>query len=397
MKAMTIALLNDTRPDSKTMALRGRAAVSNADGRFEKQRRSIFDDGWNTQADRPTAKTTSVHLERPKAIITRNQSPDVPFDRSINAYRGCEHGCIYCFARPSHAYMGLSAGQDFETEIFAKPNAAALLEREITRPGYKPGTIAMGTNTDPYQPVEKTQRITRSLLEVMLKHRHPVSITTKNHLITRDMDLLEELARLDLLTVHMSITTLNHQLARKLEPRAATPARRLDAVKALSDAGVRVGVMVAPIIPALTDHEIDWILAASKNAGASEAGWVMLRLPGEVAPLFEQWLNKNAPDRKERVLRAVKDIRAGALNDPRFGSRMQGSGPWADIIKQRFDKAARRHGLSPRPADAVAAPTTLSLFKAGAAPAARARLKKRPLKAPSKPPIAVQGDQLSLF
>lgn len=380
-----------------TTSLRGRAATSNESGRFERQRRSIFDDGWNTQAARPAAKQTSVHIERPKAIITRNQSPDVPFERSINAYRGCEHGCIYCFARPSHAYMGLSAGQDFETEIFAKPNAADLLEREITRPGYEPKVIAMGTNTDPYQPVEKTQRITRALLEVMLKHRHRVSITTKSHLITRDIDLLEELARLDLVTVHMSVTTLNHQLARTLEPRAATPARRLDAMRELANAGVRVGVMVAPVIPALTDHEIEWILAAAKNAGASEAGWVMLRLPSDVAPLFQQWLNVNAPDRKDRVLRAVKDVRDGGLNDPRFNSRMHGTGPWADIIKQRFIKAARRNGLLPKSADAAPAVPTLSLFKASAAPALRKRATKRPIHAATKPATPAPSEQLQLL
>lgn len=344
-------------------ALRGRAAVSNETSRFERQRRSIMDDGWDTPARRPGRKATTLHRERAKAIITRNQSPDVPFEQSVNAYRGCEHGCIYCFARPSHGYMEFSSGQDFETEIFAKPNAADLLEAEITRPGYQPRTIAMGTNTDPYQPVEKTQRITRALLEVLLQHGHPVSITTKSHLVTRDIDLLSALAKRELVTVHISITTLNTKLARQMEPRASSPARRLDAIRALTEAGIPAGVVVAPVIPALTDHEMDWILAAAKDAGACQAAWIMLRLPGEVAGLFEQWLSVNAPDRKDRVLHALTDMRGGKLNDPNFGTRMRGNGPWADIIAQRFLKAARRHKLlAAKPNQASQPNAALTLF-----------------------------------
>ncbi|MEM6683889.1 MAG: PA0069 family radical SAM protein [Pseudomonadota bacterium] len=334
------------RQSFEGLTLRGRGAGSNASGRFERHRRSVMDDGWNSLALHPDRKPTTTHIERPKAIITRNQSPDVPFEHSVNAYRGCEHGCIYCFARPSHAYMGLSAGQDFETEIFIKPNAAALLEAEITRPGYTPRSIAMGTNTDPYQPIEKTQQLTRSVLEVLLKHRHPVSITTKSDRILKDLDILAALDKHKLVHVMLSVTTLQHQLCRRMEPRAASPAQRLRAIGALSAAGIPTGVMVAPVIPGLTDHELDWILAAAKDAGAGSAAWIMLRLPGEVAPLFEQWLSTHYPDRKGKILNALRDIRGGKLNDPRFGARMRGRGALAHMIKQRFLKAARRHGLT---------------------------------------------------
>lgn len=341
-------------------ALRGRAAQSNQTSRFESHKRSIMDDGWNTLAQRPSRKPTTLHVDNAKAVLTRNQSPDVPFEQSVNAYRGCEHGCIYCFARPSHSYMGLSAGQDFETEIFTKPNAAALLEREITRPGYRMRTIAIGTNTDPYQPAEKTQRITRALLEVLQRHQHPVSITTKSHLVTRDIDILSAMAADGLAQVEMSITTLNHRLARQMEPRASSPARRLEAVRALSQAGIQCGVMVAPVIPALTDHELDWILAAAKDAGAQSAGWIMLRLPGEVAGLFEQWLQSAQPERKNRVLAALRDMRGGKLNDPRFGERMRGHGPWAALIAQRFNTAAKRNALSPKRMNAQERPAHMA-------------------------------------
>lgn len=383
-------------PNHHAQTLRGRAALSNESGRFERHRRSIVDDGWGTLSQAAHSKQATLHHESAKAIITRNQSPDVPFEQSINAYRGCEHGCIYCFARPSHSYMGLSAGQDFETEIFAKPNAAELLEREITRPGYRPRTIAMGTNTDPYQPAEKTQRITRALLEVMLRHKHPVSITTKSHMVTRDLDVLSALAADGLAKVHISITTLNHRLARQMEPRAASPARRLDAVRTLAQAGIPTGVMVAPVIPALTDHEIDWILAAAKEAGAREAGWVMLRLPGDVAPLFEQWLGKAQPERKARVLNALKEMRGGRLNDPRFGARMRGIGPWADIISQRFLKAARRHKLANTTTASAEARSSLpDLFSPNTAQAKRAQ--KAPKKRQGPPQKPCHEQQLSLF
>jgi len=383
----------------RTHALRGRAAVSNASGRFERQRRSDVDDGWNTLASQPVRKPTTVHIEHPRAIITRNQSPDVPFEQSVNAYRGCEHGCIYCFARPSHGYMGLSSGQDFETEIFAKPNAAALFEAEITRAGYHPRVIAMGTNTDPYQPIETTQRITRSLLEVAVKHRHPISITTKSDRILRDIDLISDLAKDGLASVMLSVTTLNHTLSRRIEPRAATPAKRLEAIRQLVEAGIPTGVLVAPIIPALTDHEIDWILAASKDAGAQSAGWVMLRLPGEVAPLFTQWLNTHYPERQKRILNALKDMRGGKLNDPQFGSRMRGQGPWADMIKQRFQRAARRHGMktSSDTAYPMIAASKLPLFSdAHAAPVPIQRHDSAP-KGVSKPAETASEIQLSLF
>jgi DNA repair photolyase len=377
-------------------ALRGRAAPSNQTGRFETHKRSIMDDGWDTLAQRPARKPTTLHIDNAKAVLTRNQSPDVPFEQSVNAYRGCEHGCIYCFARPSHSYMGLSAGQDFETEIFMKPNAAALLEREITRPGYKMRTIAMGTNTDPYQPAEKTQRITRALLEVLQRHQHPVSITTKSHLVTRDTDILSAMAADGLARVEISITTLNHRLSRQMEPRAASPARRLDAVRALSQAGIPCGVMVAPVIPALTDHEMDWILAAAKDAGAQSAGWIMLRLPGEVAGLFEQWLQTAQPERKNRVLAALRDMRGGKLNDPRFGERMRGHGPWAALIGQRFYKAAKRNGLSIKSMKAQAAlPHTADLVSA--LKPRHEPTRKRPKRAPAAQKMQPHEQQLSLF
>ncbi|MGD1956676.1 MAG: PA0069 family radical SAM protein [Sphingomonadales bacterium] len=324
---------------------RGRGAVSNQTGRFEKARRSLFDDGWNTVDTAPKQLSTEVHLETPRAIITRNTSPDVPFEQSLNAYRGCEHGCVYCFARPSHAYMGLSAGLDFETQLFAKPNAASLLEKEITRPGYVPKTIALGTNTDPYQPIERQLRLTRQILEVLERHTHPVSIVTKSDRILDDLELIARLAKKGLVSVGISITTLDRKLARTLEPRAATPARRLAAMEALAAKGVPVTVMMAPVIPALTDHEIERILAAAANAGAHHAAWVMLRLPGEVAPLFSQWLGRHAPDKKARVLGHLRAMRDGKLNDPRFGHRMRGAGPYADLIQRRFTLAAKRHGL----------------------------------------------------
>ncbi|MEM7571011.1 MAG: PA0069 family radical SAM protein [Pseudomonadota bacterium] len=324
---------------------RGRAALNNDSGRFEAQTRVPFDDDWGTRAGDATSIETTLHTETPRAIITRNTSPDIPFEQSINAYRGCEHGCVYCFARPSHAYMGLSAGLDFETEIFTKPNAAALLEKEITRPGYVQKTIALGTNTDPYQPAERRLRLTQQILEVLDRHDHPVSITTKSDRILDDLEVLRSLSDKGLVRIALSVTTLDHRLARTLEPRAATPARRLDALAKLSEAGIPTCVMVAPVIPGLTDHEIERILAASANAGVTDAAWVLLRLPGEVSALFEQWLSRHAPDRKNRVLSALRALRGGKLNDPRFGERLRGNGPVADLLSQRFKAAARRHGL----------------------------------------------------
>ncbi|MGO4437642.1 PA0069 family radical SAM protein [Rhizobium sp. RAF56] len=326
---------------------RGRGAGLNPTGRFEPLSRELVDDGWETLEDLPPFKT-EVQVERPRTAITRNTSPDIPFDRSINPYRGCEHGCIYCFARPTHAYMGLSAGLDFEAKLFAKPDAAKLLERELAKPGYKPRVIAIGTNTDPYQPIEKEWRIMRQILEVLNKAHHPVSIVTKSAMVMRDIDILSELASRNLVRVSLSVTTLDRKLARSMEPRAATPTRRLEAIKALSDAGIPTSIMVAPIIPALNDHEIERILEAGKAAGAREAGYVILRLPLEVSPLFRDWLLQNYPDRYRHVMSLVRSMRGGKDYDAEFGKRMKGAGPYAWQISRRFEMATKRLGLTRR-------------------------------------------------
>ncbi len=326
---------------------RGRGAGLNPTGRFEPLSRELVDDGWETLEDLPPFKT-EVQVEKPRTAITRNTSPDIPFDRSINPYRGCEHGCIYCFARPTHAYMGLSAGLDFEAKLFAKPDAAKLLERELAKPGYKPRVIAIGTNTDPYQPIEKEWRIMRQILEVLNKAHHPVSIVTKSAMVMRDIDILSELASRNLVRVSLSVTTLDRKLARSMEPRAATPTRRLEAIKALSDAGIPTSIMVAPIIPALNDHEIERILEAGKAAGAREAGYVILRLPLEVSPLFRDWLLQNYPDRYRHVMSLVRSMRGGKDYDAEFGKRMKGAGPYAWQISRRFEMATKRLGLTRR-------------------------------------------------
>lgn len=326
---------------------RGRGSISNESGRFEPLRRAMFDDGWAAEEIVPRL-VTEVTEEKPKSIITRNQSPDVPFDRSINPYRGCEHGCVYCFARPTHAYMGLSPGLDFESRLFAKPNAAEVLEKELARKNYEPRPIAMGTNTDPYQPIEKDRKITRSILKVLASHNHPVTIVTKSRLVVRDLDILAPMAQKGLVKVAVSVTTLDRKLASTLEPRAATPQRRLDAIKLLSDAGVPAGVMFAPVIPALNDHEMEQVLAAAAHAGAREAGYILLRLPLEVADLFGEWLEEYFPDRKARVLNRLMGLRGGRLNDPRFKSRMKGGGFEADLMKQRFSNLCRRHKMNAR-------------------------------------------------
>ena len=323
---------------------RGRGAALNPDGRFEAQRREIVDDGWRTIEELEPFRT-EVQVEKPRAIITRNESPDIPFDRSINPYRGCEHGCIYCFARPTHSYMGLSAGLDFESKLFAKPDAARLLERELSRPGYKPRTIAIGTNTDPYQPVEREWRIMRQILEVLDKANHPVVVVTKSSLILRDIDILQRMAERGLAKVGISVTTLDRQLSRSMEPRAATPSRRLDTIRALSDAGIPVAVMMAPIIPALNDHEIERVLESGKAAGAREASYVLLRLPFEVSPLFREWLLRNYPDRYRRVMSLIRSMRDGKDYDSEFGKRMKGAGPYAWQIGRRFELATKRLGL----------------------------------------------------
>lgn len=328
-------------------ARKGRGAVSNHIGRFEPTTAERVDDGWETAADLAEEPLrTTVTEEFPKTIITTNQSPDIPFDRSINAYRGCEHGCIYCFARPTHAYHGLSPGLDFETRLFAKPDAAKLLEAELSKPRYQPKTIQMGTNTDPYQPIERTRRITRSLLEVFSRFSHPVGITTKSDMIVRDIDILAPMASKKLAAAALSVTTLNGDLARRLEPRCPRPDKRLNAVRQLTDAGIPVAVMVAPVIPGLNDHEIEGILTEARAAGAVAADYVMLRLPLEIHELFEEWLQAHAPDRASKVMRLIRETRGGKVYDSDFSQRMSGTGVYADLIKTRFQKALRRAGFT---------------------------------------------------
>jgi len=326
---------------------RGRGAGLNPSGRFEPMQRETFDDGWQSLEELPPFKT-EVQIEKPRTAITRNESPDLSFDRSINPYRGCEHGCIYCFARPTHAYMGLSAGLDFESKLFAKPDAPKLLERELAKPGYKVRVIAIGTNTDPYQPIEKEWRVMRQLLEVLNKANHPVAIVTKSAMILRDLDILTEMATKNLVRVGISVTTLDRKLARLMEPRASTPTRRLEAIRGLSEAGVRTSVMAAPVIPALNDHELERILDAAKAAGAEEASYVLLRLPLEVSPLFRDWLLQNYPDRYRHVMSLVRSMRGGKDYDAEFGKRMKGAGPYAWQIARRFEMAAKRLGLTRR-------------------------------------------------
>ncbi|WP_047463603.1 PA0069 family radical SAM protein [Rhizobium rhizogenes] len=341
------ALIADTGLRVEIDRRRGRGAGLNPSGRFEPLQRETFDDGWQTLEDLPPFKT-EVQIEKPRTAITRNESPDIPFDRSINPYRGCEHGCIYCFARPTHAYMGLSAGLDFEAKLFAKPDAAKLLERELAKPGYKPRVIAIGTNTDPYQPIEKEWRIMRQILEVLNKANHPVAIVTKSALVMRDIDILKEMAAKNLVRVGLSVTTLDRKLARTMEPRAATPQRRLEAIRALSEAGIQTAIMVAPIIPALNDHEIERILDAGKAAGAMEASYVILRLPLEVSPLFRDWLLQNYPDRYRHVMSLIRSMRGGKDYDADFSKRMKGAGPYAWQISRRFEMATRRLELTRR-------------------------------------------------
>jgi DNA repair photolyase len=326
---------------------RGRGAGLNPSGRFETERREVFDDGWQTLEELAPFKT-EVQIEKPRTIISRNDSPDIPFDRSINPYRGCEHGCIYCFARPTHSYMGLSAGLDFEAKLFAKPDAPKLLERELSRPDYRLRTIAIGTNTDPYQPIEREWRVMRQILEVLAKANHPVMIVTKSALVTRDIDILSEMAAKGLAKVGMSVTTLDGKLARTMEPRASTPAKRLEAITKLTASGIPTSVLVAPIIPALNDHEIERILDAAKAAGASEASYVLLRLPLEVSPLFRDWLLRHYPDRYRHVMSLVRSMRGGKDYDAEFGKRMKGAGPYAWQISRRFELATKRLGLGRR-------------------------------------------------
>ena len=324
--------------------IRGRGAQSNRSGRFEKQTREGFDDGWDNVEPLSIFETIE-HVERAKTIITTNDSPDIGFERSINAYRGCEHGCSYCFARPTHAFLGHSAGVEFERDIYVKVNAVEALRAEFAAKNYKVKPIAMGTNTDPYQPAERKHKLTRGILEVMLETRHPVMITTKSALIIRDLDLLTELAKLGLVKVAISMTSMDHKLSRKMEPRASSPARRLEAIRLLSEAGVPVSVFASPMIPAINDMELERILDAAKAQGAVSASMILLRLPGEVRDIFREWLLRHFPDRVRHVLALVRDTRGGKDYDSRWGTRMTGEGPYATLLRQRFDKARERYGL----------------------------------------------------
>lgn len=327
--------------------VRGRASAINPAGRFEALARVDVDDGWRSLEDLPPFKT-EVQIEKARTIITRNRSPDISFDRSVNPYRGCEHGCVYCFARPTHAYAGLSAGVDFESRLFVKPDAARLLEKEITRQGYEPRTIAIGTNTDPYQPIEREHLLMRAILEVLERHNHPVGIVTKSALVVRDADILGRMAEKGLVRVALSVTTMDRMLARTMEPRASTPTRRLEAIRALSAAGVPTSVMVAPIIPGLNDHEIERVLDAAAAMGAGQAGYVLLRLPLEVAPVFKEWLLRHYPERYRHVMGLVRSMRGGKDYDSDWGKRMSGTGPYAWQIARRMEIARKRLGLSAR-------------------------------------------------
>jgi DNA repair photolyase len=324
---------------------RGRGAQSNASGRYEPTARVTFDDGWQSLEDLPPFKTT-VAADTARKVITRNNSPDISFDRSINPYRGCEHGCIYCFARPTHAYMGLSPGLDFESKLYVKPDAPELLARELSAPGYSPRVIAIGTNTDPYQPIERKYQVMRRILEVLEKAGHPVGIVTKSNLIVRDIDILARMAKRNLAKVAISVTSLDPKLARIMEPRAPTPPRRLAALKELASAGIPTSVMVAPVIPAINDAEIERILDAAAAAGVTGAGYVLLRLPLEVRDLFREWLMANFPDRYRHVFTLIRQMRGGKDYDSKWGERMTGSGPYAWMIGRRVETACERLGLN---------------------------------------------------
>jgi DNA repair photolyase len=336
--------------------LKGRGALCNPANRFGATRVDEVDDGWSPH-EVPDSIATHVRPERARTIITTNQSPDIPFEQSINPYRGCEHGCPYCFARPSHAYMDRSPGLDFETHLFYKVDAAQLLRAELGKRSYVCKPITVGANTDPYQPLEKRLKVTRSILEVLRDTRHPVTIITKGSLITRDLDLLGELARDDLVNVFVTVTTLDNDTKRLLEPRAAAPAARLKIIRQLTECGVRVGVLVAPVIPAITEHELEQVLEAAAAAGATHAGYVILRLPHELKILFREWLEAHYPARAAHVMSVIHSMRGGQDNDPRFGSRMRGMGPFAQLLRQRFQLACSRHGLARGAAPAL--PTAL--------------------------------------
>ncbi|WP_323041688.1 PA0069 family radical SAM protein [Gemmobacter sp.] len=331
------------------LRLRARGATSNAAGRFERQQRESFDDGWDMAEDERPA-TTDIRLEVPRSALVWNSSPDLFFDRSINPYRGCEHGCIYCFARPTHAYLGLSPGLDFETRLIARPGIGAVLDRELRRKGYSPAPIGIGTNTDPYQPCERDHRVMREVMEVLAAFRHPVGITTKGTLVERDLDLLAPMAAQGLVGVGISMTTLDPGLSRRLEPRAPAPARRLETIRRLTAAGVPVRAMIAPVIPGLTDHELEPLLQAARDAGARNASYIGLRLPMEVAGLFRDWLATHEPGKAAHVMGRVREWHGGKDYDANFGIRMKGQGIWSDLLSRRFATATRRLGLTAPPA-----------------------------------------------
>lgn len=334
-------------PTDPHLRLKARGAAANPVGRFEPYARVRVDDGWDIAEDEKPLRT-EVALENPRSVITRNTSPDVPFDRSLNPYRGCEHGCIYCFARPSHGFLGLSAGLDFETRLIARPNAPQRLAEELRRKGYRPAPLAIGTNTDPYQPLEARMGIMRQVLEVLSAFNHPVAIVTRGATILRDLDLLSDMARRNLVRVGVSLTTLDARLARAMEPRAPTPETRLRMIAQLADGGIPTRVMAAPMIPALTDHELEAILTRAAKAGAKAATMIVLRLPHEVAPLFQDWLERHQPGRAAHVMARISEMRGGRPNDPRFGSRMTGQGVNADLLAQRFALASKRLGFDNR-------------------------------------------------
>ncbi len=338
---------------------RGRGAISNQTGRFEPETRHAFDDGWDTIEEDADKLETVVTAETARTIITYNKSPDIPFDRSINPYRGCEHGCIFCFARPTHSYHGLSAGLDFESKLFFKPNGPELLRRELSKPGYVPRVIALGINTDAFQPIERELGLTRELLTILSEHNHPVSLLTKSTLIQKYIDLIAPMAEKGLCRVGISITTLDRKLARKMEPRAATPPKRLETVRVLSDAGIPVTVMNAPIIPALNDAEIETVLEASAEAGAVNAGYVILRLPFELKDLFHEWLAEHYPDRAARVINILREMRGGKDYDAKWFERRRAKGAYANIVAKRFSNAAKRYGLNIR----QRAPLRTDLFR----------------------------------
>src|SRR5918911_896928 len=349
--------------DGKSEITFMRGARSFIQGRFESVAREAFDDGWTPEERDERELQTTVTEERARSILSTNDSPDVGFDQSINPYRGCEHGCIYCYARPSHAYLELSPGLDFETKLFAKTNAAELLRAELAKPGYKPSPIALGANTDCYQPIERRYRITRQILEVLAECNHPVTMVTKSALIERDLDVLGPMAAKNLVKVYISIGTLDRELARKLEPRAASPQRRLDILKNLSKAGVLCGVMVAALIPALNDKTMEHVLEAAAAAGAEEAAYVIMRLPNELKDLFKEWLAAHYPQRAEHVISIVHQMRGGRDNDPRFGTRMSGVGNFADLMAKRFDIACRKYRLNEHGAGRRRAELACNLFK----------------------------------